>query len=140
MEAVIKHTFKATPEELFEAFTDPEILKNWYAPEGMSVPEILADAKVGGKHRVVMQAPDGRKHIANGVYKEVVPGKKLVYTWQWETGGDVQSVECLITVEFNPRGDQTEVIMTHSGLPNQKEVDMHTHGWSSCLARLEKVI
>ncbi len=139
MKAVISHVYDATPEELFEAFTNPEVLKNWYAPEGLSIPEVTADAKVGGKHRVVMQAPDGKQHIANGVYREVIPGKKLVYTWKWEAG-DMSSDDTLITVEFKPKGDKTEVLMIHEGLPSEKEVQMHTQGWASCLMKLEKII
>jgi uncharacterized protein YndB with AHSA1/START domain len=136
--AVIKHTYDASPDELYEAFTNPNILKEWYCPEGMSIPEVVAEARVGGQHRVVMQAPDGTQHIANGEYKELIPAKKLVYTWKWEN--PEMNNEALITVEFIPKGAQTEVVMTHDGLPNQKEVDMHSHGWNSCLVKLEKVV
>ncbi len=138
LKAVVKHTYNATADELFRAFTDPEILKEWYAPEGLTIPEVSADISVGGKHRVVMSAPDGSKHIANGIYKEVVSGKKLVFTWKWE--GMDWGDESVVTVEFFPRGDKTEVVLTHEGLPNQKEVEMHIQGWSSCLMKLEKIV
>ena len=136
--AVVKHTYNASPEELFKAFTDPEILKEWYAPEGLTIPEISADVFAGGKHRVVMSAPDGSKHIAKGVYKEIIPGKKLVFTWKWE--GMEWGDQSVVTVEFFPKEGKTEVVLTHEGLPNQQEVEMHTKGWSSCLVRLEQAV
>lgn len=135
LQAVIKHTYSAPVETLFTAFTNPEILKNWYCPEGLSIPEIVADVRVGGKHRVVMLAPDGNKHIANGIYKEVVPGKKLVYTWKWEG----QNADTTVTIEFFPQGSNTEVVLTHEGLHDEKEVQMHTKGWTSCLMKLGKI-
>jgi len=136
--AVVKHTYDASPEELFKAFTDPEVLKEWYAPEGLTIPEISADVTLGGKHRVVMLAPDGSKHIANGIYKEIIPGKKLVFTWKWE--GMEWGDQSVVTVEFFPKEGKTEVVLTHEGLPNQQEVEMHTKGWSSCLVRLEQAV
>jgi uncharacterized protein YndB with AHSA1/START domain len=70
----------------------------------------------------------------SGVYREVDPPKKVVYTWTWE-GGPV--TETLVSVEFIERGAATEVVLRHEGLPSDEERAKHEHGWTGCVDKLE---
>ncbi len=65
----VKRTVDAPVEQVYEAWTDPTELKQWYSPEGLTVPELEVEPKVGGIHKVVMLAPDGVKHITIGKYQ-----------------------------------------------------------------------
>jgi uncharacterized protein YndB with AHSA1/START domain len=72
------------------------------------------DLRVGGGWRVTMQEPDGgRKYIAVGTYREVVPPERLVYTHSWET--DENPVETVVTVEFHEEGDTTRIVFRQEG-------------------------
>jgi uncharacterized protein YndB with AHSA1/START domain len=85
-----------------------------------------------------MRGEDGVHHTAFGEYREIDAPHRLVYTWDWKQEGDAMG-ETLITVEFNPNGEYTEVVMTHEKMPSIELRDAHDHGWTSCLDRLERL-
>lgn len=118
---------------VFEAWTNPEIIKKWFSPDGKWVAAVAEmNVSVGGKYKIEMHSPDNRTWIVYGEYKEVEMNKKLVFTWSTE---DVK--ETIVTVEFKDLGNKTEVNLVHDLLPNQEQVDEHTYGWKGCLGNLE---
>ena len=134
----VRRTYRATPERIFRAFTDPAELTRWFCPEQLTVPEADFEPTVGGKVRVVMEAPDGARHIANGVVREVRRPEKLVFTWQWESGMEGFTGETTITIDIRPVNDGTEVVLTHAGLPTKSQRENHAQGWQSALENLQK--
>jgi len=133
----IARTIKAAPEVVFAAWTQPEHMKNWCAPEGMDVPLSEVDLTVGGRFHIQMKNAEGGEHNARGVYREIERPSRLVYSWSWDEHPDAG--ESLITVEFKPVDGGTELTMVHSGLPTEELVKDHEGGWTSCLNRLEKM-
>lgn len=79
---VIERVFDAPVEAVWKAWTDPEIIKKWWGPEGFSAPSIKIDLKVGGKYIYAMQGPPGSQWdkimYSAGDFKEIVPMKKIV--------------------------------------------------------------
>lgn len=143
---ILKRTFTASPHRVFQAWVEPEQLKRWFAPsEEYSVPIAEVDARVGGRYRIQMKAPDGKTATSVGVYREVLPGEKLVFTWAWEEHTPEmvrmgQGIgETLVTVEFLEREGSTELILTHENFPDKKARDDHEKGWTGCLGRLGRL-
>jgi len=134
----LSRSFAAPPEKVFRAWTEPATLKRWSAPGDMTAPLAEVDLRVGGRYRIHMQAPDGTMHIVMGVYREVEPPRKLVYTWQWENKAGAG--ETLVTVEFLNRGGRTELVLTHERFPTAAERDSHEQGWTGCLEKLAGVL
>ena len=131
---VLKRTLPATPERVFEAFTRPELARLWMSPGPMKVAEVELDVRVGGAYRIVMVGPAGETHIVGGVYEEIVPNEKLVYTWKWTDAEEVTQV----TIELVATGtDQTELILTHEGFAEIETRDKHEEGWDGCFVKLE---
>jgi uncharacterized protein YndB with AHSA1/START domain len=130
----IERSFDASPEEVFDAWTNPEVLKRWWAvhPDG-STPIADVDLRVGGRYRLAMENPDGERHTVCGEYREVERPNRLVYTWQWELDSGEPAHISSVTVEFHERGDQTSVVLDHTGLPDIESRDRHAQGWSACL-------
>lgn len=126
----------ADPETVFNAWTDAEHMKHWSAPEGMDVPFVEVDLRIGGAFRLTMRNSEGREFKAFGEYRVVDAPRRVSYTWDWEEG-EYEIGETLITVDFNPVEGGTEVVMRHELLPHEKAVADHTMGWTSCLDRLE---
>jgi uncharacterized protein YndB with AHSA1/START domain len=133
---VVRRVLNATPERAFQAWTSPEHIQQWMRPEpGMVVPLASMDLRVGGKYRIQMKMPDGEFFTAVGVFKEVKPPERLVYTWDWEKDGsgaefgEVEGKPSLITVEFLKRGEQTEFVLTHSRFATVESRDSHARGW-----------
>jgi len=143
----IKRTYRASREQVFRAWTNPEALKKWFGPtDDFKTPIAEIDLQVGGKYRIQMVAPNGEKHTVGGVYKEIRSPERLVFTWMWEAGvscggSDPEpTVETLVTLDFHELADQTEVVLTHERFPNVESRNKHNEGWAGCLSRLEQGI
>jgi uncharacterized protein YndB with AHSA1/START domain len=91
------------------------------------------DLRVGGRYRITMLGPDGSERRVGGVYREIDPPAKLVYTWKWEESAMPDSV---VTVEFIDHGKSTEVVLRHDGLVDPDSRARHEHGWNGCLDNL----
>jgi uncharacterized protein YndB with AHSA1/START domain len=74
---------KAAPAKVYAAWTDPERMARWWGPDSGPVLTAEADARPGGRFRVVFRTEDGEQHDCRGEYREVVAGERLVFTWGW---------------------------------------------------------
>ena len=130
----IRRVYQAPVAAVYAAWTDPEQMKQWMGPtDAFGESEVTMDVRVGGRYRIVMHSPDGETHRVGGVYREVVPNKKLVYTWAWESTPERES---LVTLEFNPSGEGTELVLAHQRFADTQARDKHQEGWIGCLDRL----
>ncbi|HEY1753640.1 MAG TPA: SRPBCC family protein [Caulobacteraceae bacterium] len=97
-ELVLTRLIDASPEALYRCWTEPRLLKQWFAPAPLTTPHAELDVRVGGENLVVMKLPDGTESPNRGVYLEVVPGRKLVFTdaygadWQPKDGAPFMTV------------------------------------------------
>jgi uncharacterized protein YndB with AHSA1/START domain len=144
---ILKRTLNAPPERAFQAWTTPEHIRQWMCPEpGMTTPLATMDLRVGGKYRIQMKTPDGEFFTAVGVFQEVKPPEKLVYTWDWEKDGsgaefgEVEGKPSLITVEFLKRGKGTEFVLTHSWFATVESRNNHAVGWGKIVESLAKFV
>ena len=121
-------------EAVYGAWTEPEMLRRWLAPGNAEVVRAVAEVAVGGMFLVEMRGADGRRWLTRGVYREVVPYRRLVHTWRW----DGSEIETLVTVEFEPASPgRTRLTLTHSRFAEDDARDEHVDGWNGCLAKLE---
>jgi uncharacterized protein YndB with AHSA1/START domain len=134
---IVRRILNTTPERAFQVWTTPEHIQQWMRPEpGMLVPLARMDLRVGGKFRIQMKKPDGEFFTAAGEFREVKPPERLVYTWAWEKDGsgtefgEVAGLPTLMTLEFLPHGQQTELVLTHSRFASVESRDNHARGWS----------
>ena len=100
----IKRRLRALPAQVYSAWTEPEKVKRWFGPGGAQVTLAEFDARTGGRYRIVAKSPDGNEHDVRGVFREVIPDEKLVYTWAWHSMPERKS---LVTVEFKHEGTGT---------------------------------
>ena len=129
----LHRTIDAPIETVYAAWTDPEMMRQWFAPGELAVVRAVAETEVGGTFLVEMRGADGEQHLTRGVYREAIPNRRLVHTWQWD-GSDVES---LVTVEFEAESAQTtHLTLTHSRFADAESRDRHEGGWSGCLAKL----
>jgi uncharacterized protein YndB with AHSA1/START domain len=140
---ILRRMVNAPQVRAFEVWTSAEHIQQWMQPEpGMVVPLANMDLRVGGKYRIQMKTPDGEFFTAVGVFKEVRPPERLVYTWDWEKDGggeefgELEGKTSLITVEFLKRGEQTDFVFTHSRFATVESRDSHARGWSSAFDSL----
>jgi uncharacterized protein YndB with AHSA1/START domain len=138
----LEHRYAAPRERVFEAWTNPEVLKRWWAAAPTwETPLAEVDAREGGGYRLSMRTDTGDVHTVRGEYTEVSPPERLAYTWSWEEGPDAAmagSESTLVVVEFMEDGDSTLVKLTHSGFASDDIREMHVQGWRAVLANLER--
>ncbi len=133
----IKRRLKAPPAKVFSAWTDPEKVKRWMGPGAVAVVHAENDVRAGGRYRWQMQTPAGEEHDISGVYREVIPNEKLVFTWAWKTSPERQSV---VTVQIKPDGDGTLLTLTHEQFADEETRDRHNSGWTGSLDKLDKYL
>lgn len=133
---VVRRMIAASPEEIFAAWTSAESMEQWMRPGPTQAARVSLDARPGGALRVDMEGA-GKVFAHRGEFLEVVPPRRLVFTWISDATNQERSV---VTVEIETRGKGSEVVLTHERLPNQEAVRNHTEGWSSILEQLAKTL
>jgi uncharacterized protein YndB with AHSA1/START domain len=131
----IKRRFKAPPAKVYAAWTDPEKVKGWMGPGEVKAKSAESDLRVGGRYHWVMVAPSGQELDVRGVYREIVPNEKLVFTWSWLSAPERES---LVTVLLKPDGDGTLLTLTHEQFFDEDARDQHNNGWNGALDKMEK--
>ncbi len=137
----LTRTLKASRERVYALWTDVSRAREWWGPDGCVTHELICEAQVGGEFRWVLTPPGGGKMAATGEFREVQPGRKIVYTWQWDDDPEWHHHDSLVTVEFLEKDEHTtELRLTHEDLPSQQSRDNHIEGWTSALDKLEKLL
>lgn len=136
----MERTFSESPEEVFDAWTTPEVLERWWAAgdDWQGLPAEV-DLRPGGRLRLRMRNPEGQEFAGGGEYREVDRPRRLVYTWTWEDMPDSPNADSLVTVEFHGEdGGATRVVLTHEGLASEESRANHESGWTACFDNLER--
>jgi uncharacterized protein YndB with AHSA1/START domain len=134
----IERTFRASAEDVFDAWTSPEVMRRWFhcAPD-WDTPVAESDLRVGGQVRVLMQRPDGSQAGARGEYRLIERPHRLVMTWTFD---DEPANEQLIELSFSESEGSTLVVMVNSGISTDARRDAQDWGWRGCLDELESVL
>lgn len=129
----------ATPRQVWHAWTDPDAISDWWHPRNTSTPreEVKVDVREGGHYVYTMVNDDtGDRVVTGGVYEEVTPYERLVFTWG-EPGSDPNNTP-VITVTFEPEGDGTRMIFELRGASGQPGDGYFYDGWDEALDVLEE--
>ena len=134
----IKRFINALRDCVYAAWTDPAQLKEWFGPENVRTRNFTADARVGGKYRWDLINEEGEDMTISGEYRELVPGKKIVFTWKWDDDEAWKNTSSVVTVELSDCDGGTELRLIHEKLPSEESRDRHNEGWNSVVDQLEK--
>ena len=135
----LNRSYPVPPERVWRAWTDPEAIKRWWGPGGeAAVSFARLDVREGGRFRIVFGGADGKAHEVQGVYKEVVPNRRLVFTWVWPNSTPER--ESLVTIEFRAAGRGTELVFTQEQFFDATVRDGHLRGWSESFVKLDRFL
>lgn len=145
----LRRVIKGSRQRIFEAWTKPEMLRQWFGPAALSVAEVSTDLRISGAYRIQMEgksegcaplpetgAPPKRP-VAMGRYTEIVPYERLSFTWRGDWG---EMEDTLVTLEFHEVPGGTEVVLTHRNFATREMVEGHNKGWSESLDKLARFI
>ena len=131
----LKRRLNASPAKVYGAWTDPAQLARWFGPRETNPVQVDADIRIGGHYRIRMRLSDGGEHEVGGVYRELVPNERLVFTWAWLSTPERES---LVTVALKSDGAGTLLTLIHEQFFDDAARDRHQAGWTGTLDKLEQ--
>jgi uncharacterized protein YndB with AHSA1/START domain len=132
----LKRRLKAPAEKVYEAWTQPAQMMRWWGGNNEASRTAETDLKVGGRFKVGFKGDNGEQHDVTGIYKEIVPNRKLVFSWAWRTTPERESQ---VTIDIKPDSDGSILTLTHEQFFNEKARDDHARGWGFALDQLERL-
>jgi uncharacterized protein YndB with AHSA1/START domain len=144
-ELVLERTIDAPPELVFRAWTEPELLKQWFAPLPWTTPHADLEVRPGGGSLVVMRDPQGNDYPNRGVYLEVVQNEKLVftdaYTEGWEPSEKPFFTGILTFEDIGGKTKYTARARHWTAADREAHEKMGFHeGWGKCADQLAQVL
>jgi len=127
----IRRKMPAPREVVYEAWIDPQGIREWMCPGDVTSAEAVLDVRVGGSYLIVMKGKE-RDHVHTGIYQVVEPNAKLVFTWTQE-GSEATT---LVTVEFLAHGDESELVLTHERFTKRDVAQRYENGWGTIAGKL----
>ena len=137
----VSRRLKAPRALVYKMFTDAAHLTRWFGPIGHTCLESVVGPRVGGRFFAALKGPDSVIRRVAGTFTEVVPDRRLAFTWAWldEAGQPREpDLNTVVTLTFEDRDGETELNLRHDGFPNAERAGMHDKGWVSsfeCLAQ-----
>jgi len=138
----IVRVIKASKQRVFDAWTRPEMIRQWFGPGGMTVPEVMADARVDGNYGITVHGarePGGEEHTGRveGRYTRVEPYDLLAFTWKanWSAGE-----ESLVTITLRDVVGGTEMTLLHEGFQTEGSRAGHSKGWTGGIDKLQELL
>jgi len=146
----ITRIFDAPRTLVWQAWTDPQHLMRWWGPQAFTSPACTLDLRVGGKYHFCMRSAEGQDFWSTGVFREIVPPEKLVYTDSFaDADGNVVpasyygmpgdwATEMVVTLTFEEQDGKTKMTLRHVGLPTGEISEMTSLGWNESFDKLVK--
>jgi uncharacterized protein YndB with AHSA1/START domain len=134
-ELLITRVFDAPAQLIFSLWTEPAHFTKWMGPHGFECVSAEMDVRVGGAYRAMIRSAEHGDNWFGGTYREIEPGRRLVFTFQWESGPSGH-VETLVTITFAEHGGKTTQTLHQTPFLSAERRDAHVGGWESSFDRL----
>lgn len=136
----LQRRFRASPDRVFRAWTEPRALREWWCPPGWTAGEIEIDLRPGGSYRIEMsRLCDSTLVAVRGAFLEVTPPRRLVYIWSWD-GAFAEMAQTLVTVEIDESEDGAVLTLRHENFGDSGIRNQHRTGWIAACNRLDRVM
>jgi uncharacterized protein YndB with AHSA1/START domain len=124
---------------VYRALTDPDVLAQWWGPNGFTAPSVDFAPRVGGSYRIAMQPPEGELFHLFGEFREVEPPARLAYTFLWDPPA-ADDRETVAALSLRDLGAETELLFTQGEFATEERRALHEGGWREGLSRLERLL
>lgn len=136
---VFKRRIPGPPGEVFDAWTQQDIMRQWLAPGENTVIDARTDVRVGGSFQIRSIAPAGTLHTIDGTYRKLDPGRRIVMTWSYSGALELLcNMETLLEVDLAATGDgETAMTVTQTRVATPEAAKCYAEGWPTCFDKLE---
>ena len=136
--AQVRRLLHASPERVFAAFADKEVVAQWLRPSPEVKLTVLSfDFRLGGSYRFAYHAPDGQVMVVGGTFRTIQPPSCLIFSWLIEPPDEHAGIDSEVTVSLVSRGASTELTIRHAKFGRADADRRHELGWSGALDLLE---
>ena len=136
-------TFKANVSDLYDAWINPDKLKEWWQPAGNRLVNVENNVRDGGEIVYEFSDAEGKRTLLiNGQYKEVKPAQRLVYSWDWQVPGSehLSDNRFELTVEFSGDENGSSIQVTQTNEEENESIHPKEKGWEDELERLNEFL
>ena len=133
----ISRNYDVAPEKVWRAWTDPQALSQWFGPGNPAVTTAEVDLRVGGRYRIVFRGASGDMNEVSGIYQEVVPHSRLVFTWAFKSTPERVS---RVSIDLSQRAGGTELRFMHDRFFDEEARVKHETGWQHGFANLDAML
>jgi uncharacterized protein YndB with AHSA1/START domain len=138
---VVRRLIQASVGVVFKAWTDPTVAARWAWGSDYETISIDLDCQTGGKWRQhIRNKQTGENWFFDGTFQEVRPNERIIHTFHFRSDRGPDEETSLTAIDFNPRGDATEVVITHTQLPNREKSSATFEGWVDVLQCVEHAV
>ena len=138
---VVRRTIAAPRPRIFEAFSRPDLLSQWFTPSAdISVDILTFDFTANGRFRLRYAMPDGRQPVVGGAFERIEPPALIVQSWIWEPPDPLENVSMRVLFRFDENAGATDVTIRHEKLPSDAACTIHADGWEGSLNSLERFL
>lgn len=130
----LQRTLDAPRQRVFELWTDPQAIKQWFGGDSVTVEHVELDLRVGGSYLIRVKEEEGHT-LVSGEFLFVEPPERLVYTWTMD-GPLMSTEENVVRVAFKEQGQRTEIYLTHGPFADDEVRAAHEQGWEVCVQAL----
>ena len=134
---VLKRFYPAAPEKVWRAWIEADALRIWFGQSEAAEWQAEMDVRVGGRFRVLMVDAKGEEFDLGGIYREVIPARRLVMTWGWK---NQPGHESLVSVDFRPLHGGTQLELRHDLYIDFENQPTHEQGWNGAFDKLELLL
>ncbi len=140
---VLTRVMDASRDKLFRAWTEPALMKQWFAPKPWTISEVETDLRAGGASRITMRSPEGQDYPNAGIYLEVVKNEKIVFTDAYTEGWTPSAkpfFTAIVTFEDAGGGKTRYTAIARHWTAEDRETHEKMgflEGWGQCASQLE---
>jgi len=134
----LRRVVHAARPTVFAAFTDPEVVAQWWGPRGFTIPSLDFEPRAGGRYRIEMQPPEGEAFYVSGEFRAVDPPARLSFSFAWEDP-DPDDVENVAELSFRDAEGSTEITLSQGPFKTEERRALHHDGWSDSFDKLGRL-
>lgn len=139
--AEVRRHLAAQPERVFAAFVSAEVVAQWLTPSpDVKLTVLELDFRKGGHYRFVYDTPEGQRMLVGGVYREIEPPWRLVFSWLIEPPDVHAGIESQVTVTIAPSAGGSELLVVHERFGRADANERHAQGWAGALEQLQQLL
>ena len=129
----LERMFEVPQEKVFNAWSSSEAVGKWFGLDPEAETKASVDFREGGSY--VLQSGD---YVVRGVYKEISPHDKIIFTWLWDHDQEVP--EMLVSLEFTETNTGTKMTLIHDNIADQERLEQHKYGWEVAFPKMNESV